>query len=641
VTALVLTLTLALSAAPAPERFDARLEAAFDAAVRHALARQSNGGVSVGVQQGSRRWTAAYGQRDLAKKLPATVDTTYRLASITKSFTAVAVNQLADAGKLSLDAEIQSLVPSYPKKQWPVTVRQLLGHLGGVPNYKSAADGKNLKKLDTSGAIALFADRPLAVEPGTEYHYTTWGYVLLGGAIEKASGVSYGDYLAKNVFGPSGMSSAALDDFATRGSLHATGYARKGGKLVPSDRLDVSSRSAGGGTRGSVLDLLGFGGALLENKLVPEQTAARMWVPMATREGKLTDYGMGFAAYPLQGHMTVAHSGAQPETSTLLMVLPDDDLVVALATNVEGEGSTLKAIANRVVELLEEDARPRRPVHALDAGDRVLAEGLNRLFSYGVGYHLARVEVPLSQNLAADFAEIEKLLSASAGELPAALEALRQGHEPRGRQVLLRVGMAMARTIEAEDGVQALRALRAEGGIAFFRAYRSAWSKAKASKGLSLASLDARVGALAEAVLRTAVPELARLRLDEVPKVETLWTKLEPVLVGAPVHPNHADELIDLSEQAARKGKAAEALAWLERAARTHPGSVTAQLACANALLADGKLDEGRARYRQAYELLAAVELKPDAALLELAQKVEGKKARAAAVEAATLAAAP
>lgn len=634
--ALALTLFATLASAAEPERFEARLEAAFDAAARHALAQQPSGAVSVGVQQGAKRWTAAYGQRDLGKKLPATVDTTYRFASITKCFTAVSVLQLADAGKLSLDAEIQSLVPSYPKKQWPVTVRQLLGHLGGVPNYKSSADGKNLVKLDTAGAIALFADRPLAVEPGTEYHYTTWGYVLLGAAIERASGLSYGDYLAQRVFGPAGMRSAALDDFATRGPLHAVGYQRKKGALVASDRLDVSSRSAGGGTRGSVLDLLGFGRALLDNTLVPAATAARMWAPMATREGKLTDYGMGFAAYPLQGHYTVAHSGAQPETSTLLMVMPDDDLVIALATNVEGEGPTLKAIANRVVELLEEDGQPRRPAHAVDAADRVLLEGLNRLFSYGVGYHRAKVQVPLSQNLAADFAEIEKLLSAPVVELPAALEALRQGHEPRAKQVLLRVGMQMAQTIEAQEGAEALRTLRGAGGLEFFRAYRAAWAKAKGSKGLSLALLDVRVAGLAEALRRSAAPELAKLRLDEVPNVEAIWAKLEPVLVASPTHASYADELIDLSEAAARKGKTAEARTWLERAARTHPGSARVQLELGDALLAAGKLDEGRAQYRAAYVLFTGTELRPGEVLLEHAQKVEGKKARALAVEAAT-----
>jgi hypothetical protein len=160
-------------------------------------------------------------------------------------------------------------------------------------------------------------------------------------------------------------------------------------------------------------------------------------------------------------------------------------------------------------------------------------------------------------------------------------------------------------------------------------------------KAVSLEKLEARVAAMAEAVKKAAVPELARLRLDESPRAEALWARVEPVLTASEVHESYVGELLDLSERAARKGKAAQARTWLERAVQTHPGAVTPLLQLANALLAEGKADAGRARYREAFAALSAVEPTPEAVLLEHAQEVDGKKTRKAALEAAVAAAVP
>lgn len=636
--ALASTAALALEPAPAakpaaaPERFPAEVESALDAAVRAELARQPTAGLSVGVQRGGQRWTAAYGKRDLARKLPATVDTTYRFASITKSFTAVAVMQLVEAGKLSLDAEIQSLAPSYPKKPWPVTVEQLLGHLGGVPTYKDRADGANQDRLDTAGAIARFADRPLAVEPGTEFVYSTWGYVLLGAAIEKASGKPYGDYLAAHVFGPAGMPNAALDDFATRGPKHAVGYARKGGALVPSEVLDVSGRTAGGGTRGDVRDLLAFGRAVLGDALVSRATAKKMLRPMRLRDGKLTDYGYGFAAYPLHGHFHVAHAGGQPETTSLLVLIPEDDLVLALATNVEGEATRLKAIAARWVELLTEEGRPRRAVHAAAPADRVALEGLHRLFTYGAAYSLSGTEVHSARPIDEAFAELEGHFAAQ--PLPVALEALRRGHEPRGGEVLLQVGTFMAGTIARALGEDRLRAARAEGALGFFRAYREAWAKAKLPSGLGLARLEEQVARYGEQVARSMPAELARARLDEAKNAEAAWAALEPLLLAHEVHPSFAGELLRLADAAGRAGKPAVRRAWLERAVKTHPGDAELLFQLGELELSSGAAEAGAARFVDAWRALQPTEPEPHAVWLARAQKLPTARARLAVLQA-------
>jgi len=336
-------------AAGGPREFAPEVTQALDAIVRAELSQGPVAGLTVGVTRGAQRWVCGYGLRDIAKRLPATPRTTYRMASVTKSFTAVAVLQLVEQGKLDLDADIHTLVPGYPAKQWAVTVKDLLGHLSGVPTYDGVASSNNVKPVSTGEAISAFSGKPLAFEPRTRYLYSTWGYNLLGAAVEAASGKSYRDYLREKVFQPAGMEHADLDITATRDEHQAVGYRVKDGVLKPSRFLDVSSRFGGGGTRATVGDMLGFGRAVLAHRLVTRDTMGKMQASMATSDGRLTDYGMGFATYPLRGHYLVAHAGGQPETTTLLVMFPAEDTVIALATNIEGEAKRLRRLSIRLM----------------------------------------------------------------------------------------------------------------------------------------------------------------------------------------------------------------------------------------------------------------------------------------------------
>jgi CubicO group peptidase (beta-lactamase class C family) len=329
------------------------VQRALDALVRAELSRRPHVGLAAGVLHGGARWVQAYGMRDLERGVPVTPRTTWRMASVTKSFTAVAVLQLVEQGRLELDADIHTLVPAFPEKRWPVTVRQLLGHLGGVQHYdRRRGPSFDTGPLDTAGAVALVADRPLVAEPGTRFVYSTWAYNLLGAAIEAASGLDYGTYLKRHVFAPAGMEQAALDERQTRGPQHAAGYRLRGGRPVPSRQVDVSGRFAGGGTRASVGDMLAFGGALLDGRLLSPQSWALMQQPLRTRDGRRTDYGLGVASYTHRGYRVVGHLGAQPETSTLLLLVPEERVVIALASNLEGQAEVLRQLAYRLVRSL-------------------------------------------------------------------------------------------------------------------------------------------------------------------------------------------------------------------------------------------------------------------------------------------------
>jgi len=576
------------SAPPEAPAFSEDTQRALEGLVRAELARGPHAGLSVGVLHAGKRWARGYGWRDLAHRLPATPRTTYRMASITKSFTAVAVLQLSQQGRLGLDAEIHSFLPDLPPKEWPVTVRELLGHLGGVSHYDGPEASENVHPLDTAGALALFAQKPLVAEPGTKFVYTTWGYNLLGAAVESASGQGYGDYLREHVFGPAGMSHAAMDDYRTRDKQHAVGYRLEKGQLAPSQYLDVSSRFAGGGTRASVEDLLAFGQAMLQHRLVTADTARAMQTSMSTREGVLTDYGMGFATYPLRGHYTVTHAGGQPETTTLLVILPVEDVVLALATNLENDTKRLKRVSTRILETLLEDGQVRREATLADPADAVVHEGLARLFSYGLAYHQWAAHgpgvLPEPGDLSEAFTQVTGLLDRAriAEDPKAALERVRAGHQPLAGSLLIRVGAHMARTVEQVEGAQALRDYPRRGPLAFFTAYLAACERVDCPAPLRFGEAlreDARRHE--QDWTRSQVPELLRVRLDEVARPETLWPALEAATAHAPVHPDYVEEMLRVAALQGRLGRREQQRRWLERTVALHPDSEEARQALA------------------------------------------------------------
>lgn len=596
--------------------FPEELQRAFDGIVRAELAQGGpTAGFAVGVSLGEQRWVCGYGLRNVARRLPATPRTTYRFASITKSFTAVAVLQLAEKGKLDLGADIRSLVPTYPEKQWTVTVRDLLGHLSGVPTYDGPHAGDNVKPVTTTEAIALFSARPLVAEPGTRYVYSTWGFNLLGAAVETASGQPYGAYLREHIFNPAGMKHAALDDFRTRDAHQATGYrVGRGGKLVASEYLDVSSRFGGGGTRGTVEDLLGFGRAVVEHKLMSRETMGRMQSAMSTRDGKLTDYGMGFATYPVRGHFIVAHAGGQPETSALLTILPAEDAVIALVTNVENEALRLRRVTYRLLETLLDEGNVRRDVHFADPADAVVYEGMSRIASYGLAYHTWATRgpgtLPPEKDLPGAFARVSELLerSAVAKDPRAALERVRSGHDPRSDAVFIRVGTHMARTVEKALGAERLRTYPARGTLAFFSDYMAACeaSKERCPEALRFAEpLRADLRRFETEWKHAQLPALQRQRLDEVKDPEQLWATLEKATATATVlHPDYTDELVRIAERFAAHRKPEPRMRWLERAVTLQPQSVEARLALAEALLSTKKEAPALEHIRAASELL-------------------------------------
>jgi CubicO group peptidase (beta-lactamase class C family) len=580
----------------------------LEARVREQLDGRLLGGLSVGVARGDQAWTAGFGFRDVERRLKATPRTTYRMASVSKCFTAIAVMQLVEAGEASLDDDIRKWVPSFPEKPWPVTVRQLLGHLGGVSHYKDLAkDNRLTKRVSTTEALAIFKDWPLVAEPGTEYVYTSYGFNLLGAMVENVSGQPFGKYLQQKVFTPAGMSHAALDDFRTRDGWHAVGYRVLNGSLAHSTRLDLSSRFGGGGSRASVIDMLAFGRAVIGSTLVKPETTRMMHMSMETRDGRLTDYGMGFATYPVRGHYIVAHAGGQPETSTFLVMVPAENLVIALATNVEGQDDLLKDLYGSMLEVLLEGGARRRPAHATAPEDEVLHEALYRMYSYGRAFYTfqrAGFGLPVEPgDLPSAFAEVSKLLSRETltADLRAALKQVKQSHHPSAGRLFIRVGMQMAERIASAYGPEALAIYPAEGALAFFDDYLKACEKDNCSEALRFSpALQADIARLVGPWRRANTPELRTLLLRTTPDLNVALSALERAFQEAPVHPDYSEELIALAQ--APKTPPDQSMRLLDWVVKYHPGSIPTLLARADAFLQAGDAEAAELLYRRALE---------------------------------------
>jgi CubicO group peptidase (beta-lactamase class C family) len=337
---------------------EAGVKAIVEPPVRAAMAAQGVPGMSCAIAvKGQVLYAAGYGFADLENDVPATAKTVYRLASISKPVTAVLLMQIAERGDLDLDAAVHSIVPEWPVKRWPVTSRQLLGHLGGVRHY--LLEGESTRRYqDQLAGLARFAKDPLLHEPGTKFLYSTYGYNLLAAVVETHYEAPFGRVLQERLAKPCRAPSLQADDQRRLIKHRAQGYRRWGGKLGNSELMDSSYKLGGGGLCSSAPDLARFGAALLAGRLVKKETLVEMWSVQHTRAGKGTGYGLGFGVAVRDGQQLVGHSGAQSRVSTMLSMLPADEIVVVLMSNLEG--TKLRPVARGIALSVREQMRGRK-----------------------------------------------------------------------------------------------------------------------------------------------------------------------------------------------------------------------------------------------------------------------------------------
>lgn len=330
---------------------------AFEDFVLQQMEKNKVPGLTVGFIKDDYLWVKGFGYADVENKTPAKADSSYRFASVQKSMTAAAILQLAEQGKINLDAEVQTYVPYFPKKKYPITVRQLLYHLGGIPHYVNRDLEQHIKEHKTTReAIAIFENFDLIAEPGTKFSYSSYGYNLLGAVIEGASKQSYADYMREHIWQPLGMIDTRMDDPLDLIANRVRGYQIVNGALKNSEFIDVSSRFAAGGTRGTVRDLLKFMKGLNDGKVLSPKSVELMYTPMRTQDGnisgfpKTAGYAMGWNLAPQRDGLVVINDGGQQETRTFILNFPAKKFALAIAQNLESDDDG--AIIFRLYELV-------------------------------------------------------------------------------------------------------------------------------------------------------------------------------------------------------------------------------------------------------------------------------------------------
>ncbi|HEX6125720.1 MAG TPA: serine hydrolase [Pyrinomonadaceae bacterium] len=276
-----------------------------------------------------------YGKANMELGVSIEPDMVFRIGSLTKQFTAVAILMLAEQGKLSLDDDITKFLPDYPTKDQKITIEHLLTHTSGIKSYTSLPEWLTQWRKDLSIAelIGIFKDKPMDFAPGERWAYNNSAYVLLGAVIEKASGQSYADFVEKNIFAPLGMKHSFYDDTARLIPRRVSGYSKGKEGFVNAAYLSMSQPHAAGSLVSSVDDLALWDAALYTEKLVKQDSLKRAWTTSKLNNAKATNYGFGWSISSYEGHPIIEHSGGINGFAAYALRMPNDRVFVAALTN--------------------------------------------------------------------------------------------------------------------------------------------------------------------------------------------------------------------------------------------------------------------------------------------------------------------
>jgi D-alanyl-D-alanine carboxypeptidase len=345
-------------------------------------------GASVAVVRDSEVVLArGYGMANVEQGTPATENTVYQLASVTKQFTATAIMMLVEDGRLSLDSRLTDILDGVPQGWSDVTVRHLLNHTSGIKSYTSVpgfADDRD-RHFAHEEVIALVADSPREFAAGQGWNYNNTGYFLLGMIIQNVSGIDYDSFLQKRIFGPLGMTSTRLNDSAAIIPGLAQGYDRRDGSIHAAPSVSPTQPFSAGALVSTVLDLARWDAALYTERLLPSEVLERMWRPTTLNGGQTHDYGFGWEVSEYRTRRRAAHGGGIPGFNTYVARYPDDRTTVIVLTNLQGGGAELlaNAVATFYIPALREHAP--KPVADADPATTQRLRAITTTLATGTG----------------------------------------------------------------------------------------------------------------------------------------------------------------------------------------------------------------------------------------------------------------
>jgi serine beta-lactamase-like protein LACTB len=323
-------------------------------------------------------WSEAFGTADLEHNVPATRDSLFRIGSISKALTASLAARLSDEGLINLDADIREVLPSFPDKGAIITLRQLLGHLGGIRHYKSKdydfnAPGGMIDTRpypDDESILAIFANDMLVAPPGEKFNYTTFGYTLVGLVLEAATGRDYYDLLNEYVLLPAGVETVVIDqwfeiipnrvDYYDPISGYEGYLPPELGPVVNSSPLNSAYKRPGGGLIATADDLVKIGAMHFEPGFLSEAMFAQVFTSQKDAAGKETGTGLGWRiGADDKGRLYYHHRGSQMGCRAYLIVYPEERVAVAVLSNLANTpGDIIERTQEIATLFLPEQATP-------------------------------------------------------------------------------------------------------------------------------------------------------------------------------------------------------------------------------------------------------------------------------------------
>ena len=304
--------------------------------VRSVMEEESIPGLSVAVAKGSQvLWSEGIGYSDLTHQVNVTPLTGFRIGSVSKPITAAALGVLVERSALDLDAPVRDYVPSFPEKRWPVTTRQLAGHLGGIRHYQGDEFFSAVNYPDVLSGLAIFENDPLINEPGTEYFYSSYAWNLISAVVESASGESFLDFMQREVFDALEMDHTVADRNRPIVANRTRFYVLDDeGEVVNAPYVDNSYKWAGGGFLSTPEDLLRFANGHMAPGYLQAETLELLFASQMLPDGTGTGYGIGWRSFSNDhGERIVSHGGGSVGGRTMLTLNRDNGLIVAVVAN--------------------------------------------------------------------------------------------------------------------------------------------------------------------------------------------------------------------------------------------------------------------------------------------------------------------
>ncbi len=308
----------------------------IDQIVASAFQQDQPGVALLVVKDGQSVYKGARGMADMELGVSLEPDMVFRLGSITKQFTAAAIMLLKEEGKLALDDEITKFLPDYPTQGATITVEHLLNHTSGIRSYTDIPgwmETQIMSDLSVEALIDGFKNEPMDFQPGTEFRYNNSGYVLLGAVIEKASGLSYAEFIQQRIFSPLQMEHSWYGDHSTIIKNRVEGYDGSPASPINAKYLSMTQPYAAGSLLANVEDLGKWNQALFAGQVVHADSLDLMIRKGRLNDGAEFDYGFGLVPGDIRGHRSIAHGGGIFGFSTYAVYLPEDDVFVAAFCN--------------------------------------------------------------------------------------------------------------------------------------------------------------------------------------------------------------------------------------------------------------------------------------------------------------------